>query len=132
MKPIHIILLGILAASSSAVFAQTYTGPTESAKSAQHYTGPSSPPVMTVKQLLADGRDDQYVTLVGKIIRHTGGEHYVFSDGSGEINVEIDAKYFPKQVSIDDKVQVQLQGEFDRKHSGKSELDVQQVITIVK
>src|SRR5262249_17438725 len=49
------------------------------------YVGPSAVPTMTVRQLLSEGRDDQYVKLIGKIVRHAGGDRYIFADASGEL-----------------------------------------------
>ena len=89
------------------------------------YAGPSSVPTMTVKQLLDTGKDDQHATLHGFIVSHDGGEHYTFADDSGRIKVEIDAKHFPPGVKIDDKVRVEISGEFDKDLIGnKAELDV--------
>jgi uncharacterized protein (TIGR00156 family) len=129
-----LVLISICAASSTAVLAQTYTGPSSSAtaSSASHYTGPSIAPKLTIKQLLAEGRDDQYVTLVGKIIRHTGGEDYVLADGTGEIKAEIASKYFPKNQSVSETTQVELKGKFDKSHFGTSELEVKEPMTISK
>jgi uncharacterized protein (TIGR00156 family) len=92
------------------------------------YTGPSSVPAMTVKQLLDTGKDDQHATLRGFIVSHDGGEHYTFADDSGRMKVEIDAKHFPPGVKIDDKVRVEISGEFDKDMVGnKAELDVKRL-----
>ena len=97
------------------------------------YTGPSSVPAMTVKQLLDTGKDDQHATLRGFIVSHDGGEHYTFADDSGRMKVEIDAKHFPPGVKIDDKVRVELSGEFDKDRlTGKTELDVKRVISVLR
>ena len=92
------------------------------------YAGPSSVPTMTVKQLLDTGKDDQHATLRGFIVSHDGGEHYTFADDTGRMKVEIDAKHFPPGVKIDDKVRVEISGEFDKDLVGtKAELDVKQL-----
>lgn len=92
------------------------------------YAGPSSVPAMTVKQLLDTGRDDQHATLRGFIVSHDGGEHYTFADDTGRMKVEIDAKHFPPGVKIDDKVRVEISGEFDKDLVGnKAELDVKRL-----
>lgn len=99
------------------------------AASAQ-YTGPSAVPAMTVKQLLDTGKDDQHATLRGFIVSHDGGEHYTFADDSGRMKVEIDAKHFPAGVKIDDKVRVEVSGEFDKDLVGKAELDVKRLSVV--
>jgi uncharacterized protein (TIGR00156 family) len=92
------------------------------------YSGPSSVQAMTVKQLLDTGKDDQHATLRGFIVSHDGGEHYTFADDSGRMKVEIDAKHFPPGVKIDDKVRVEISGEFDKDMVGnKAELDVKRL-----
>ena len=63
---------------------------------------------MTVKQLLANGVDDQYVTMTGKLVCHTGGKNYVFADASGEMPVEILSKHFPENQAVDATTIVEL------------------------
>ncbi|KPU95387.1 hypothetical protein APR50_17370 [Variovorax paradoxus] len=95
------------------------------------YSGPSSVPAMTVKQLLDTGKDDQHATLRGFIVSHDGGERYTFADDTGRMKVEIDAKHFPPGVKIDDKVRVEITGEFDKDLVGnKVELDVKQLVVV--
>ncbi|MEJ1164073.1 NirD/YgiW/YdeI family stress tolerance protein [Variovorax sp. CCNWLW186] len=92
------------------------------------YAGPSTVQRMTVKQLLDTGKDDQHATLRGFIVSHDGGEHYTFADDTGRMKVEIDAKHFPPGVKIDDKVRVEISGEFDKDLVGnKAELDVKRL-----
>lgn len=97
------------------------------------YAGPSTVPSLTVKQLLETGQDDQHATLRGFIVSHDGGEHYTFADDTGRLKAEIDAKYFPPGVKIDDKVRVEVTGKFDKDRlTGKTELDVKRVITVLR
>jgi len=91
------------------------------------YTGPSGAPLMTAKDLLAKGKDDQYVRLKGKLTSHKGDEDYEFTDASGKITVEIDADRFPQGVSVDHNTTVELAGEFDKEMFGESKLDVEQI-----
>jgi len=110
-----------------------YTGPSTqpAAGSGTPYAGPSTVPTMSVKQLLDNGKDDQHVTLRGFIVSHDGGEHYTFADETGRIKVEIDAKHFPPGVKIDDKVRVEISGEFDKDLVGnKAELDVKRLSVV--
>jgi len=91
------------------------------------YTGPSGAPLMTAKDLLAKGKDDQYVRLKGKLTSHKGDEDYEFTDASGKITVEIDADRFPQGVTVDHNITVELTGEFDKEMFGEAKLDVEQI-----
>ena len=93
---------------------------------AQGYSGPSTVAVTTVKELLANGRDDQNAILRGRIVSHDGDDHYTFDDGTGQIRVEIDHDDFPAGQKIDDKTQVELRGELDRDRNNV-EFDVDSV-----
>ena len=91
------------------------------------YAGPSGAPLMTVKDLLANGKNDQYVRLKGKLTSHKGDEDYEFTDASGKITVEIDSDRFPAGVKVDHNTLVELTGEFDKEMFGESTLDVEQI-----
>ena len=125
---IQVTCLTALLAGSTFAIAQSggYTGPT-SKPAASGYTGPSSVAMTTAKDLLANGKDDQYAKLKGKLTSHKGGEDYEFTDASGKITVEIDAKHFPQGVNIDQNTLVELTGEFDKETFGESTFDVKQV-----
>lgn len=103
-----------------------YSGPSTAAPAPQGYSGPSTVAVTTVKELVANGRDDQKAILRGRIVSHDGDDHYTFDDGTGQIRVEIDNDDFPAGQKIDDKTQVELRGELDRDRKGV-EFDVDQV-----
>lgn len=88
------------------------------------FTGPG-PETVSVADALRLG-DDARVTLKGRIIRKIDRERYIFSDGTGEITVEIDDDTWRgQQVGPDDMVI--LHGEIDREWSNV-ELDVDHVI----
>ena len=125
---IQVTCLTALLAGSTFAIAQSggYTGPTTK-PAATSYTGPSSVAMSTAKDLLANGKDDQYAKLKGKLTSHKGGEDYEFTDASGKITVEIDAKHFPQGVNIDQNTLVELTGEFDKETFGESTFDVKQV-----
>ena len=125
---IQVTCLTALLAGSTFAIAQSggYTGPTTK-PAATGYTGPSSVAMSTAKDLLANGKDDQYAKLKGKLTSHKGGEDYEFTDASGKITVEIDAKHFPQGVNIDQNTLVELTGEFDKETFGESSFDVKQV-----
>ena len=90
------------------------------------YTGPSSINQTTVKELLANGVDDQKAILVGRIVSHDGDNDYTFDDGTGRIKVEISERRFPAGKPIDDQQKVELTGELDKDRHGV-EFDVDQL-----
>ena len=133
-------ITAVLAASAVAV-AQTggYSGPSAAAAPATTakaapggYTGPSNVPLMTAKDLLANGKDDQKARLKGKLLSHKGDEEYEFADASGKITVEIDDKHFPAGAKVDHTTEVELYGEFDKDLIGESKFDVDQMKVVGK
>ena len=128
---LNISCITALFAASAFAAAQPsgYTGPSDKAAAAAPagYAGPSSVALMTAKDVLAKAKDDQYVKVKGKLTSHKGGEDYEFTDASGKMTVEIDAKRFPQGVKIDHTTLVELTGEFDKETFGKSTLDVKQI-----
>ena len=132
-------IVTLLAACAGAVAqAPGYGGPSAPApspapaKPASGYSGPTTVKLMTVKQLLDTGKDDQHVTLRGKLVRHTGGERYDFADTSGQVRVEIEAAVFPAGVKIDATTEVELTGEFDKERFGTSEVEVSQLRVVTR
>ena len=105
-----------------------YTGPSNAPKAAAQgsYSGPSNVPLMTVKQLLDTGRDDQQARLQGRIVSFDGDERYTFEDATGRITVEIDDEDFPPGQTVGAEHRVELLGEFD-KGLRKTEFEVDRV-----
>ena len=126
-----VLALGMLGAAAPAL--AQYTGPAPVAQAgtptAAPYTGPSSVPVMTVKQLLETGKDDQHARLQGRIVSHDGGKNYTFADDSGRMPVEISAKHFPPGQPVSAEQRVELVGEVD-KDMRKMEFEVDQISLI--
>ncbi|OON59679.1 hypothetical protein B0920_20545 [Massilia sp. KIM] len=127
-------------AQPAAAAAKAYTGPSTQAQpaagaaaaAAKGYAGPSSVPLMTVKDLLDKGKDDQAVRLKGRLLSHKGGDEYEFADQSGKMTVEIDADRFPAGTTVDHNTLVELSGEFDKETFGDSSLDVEQLTVAAK
>jgi len=123
----------VLACASAVAIAQPagYTGPSNAPKAAAQgaYSGPTNVPLMTVKQLLDTGRDDQVARLQGRIISFEGNERYTFEDATGRITVEIDDEDFPAGQTISAEQRVELVGEFD-KGLRKTEFEVDRVILL--
>lgn len=132
---IQISAIATLMAASAFAIGQPagYTGPSAKPTARGGYAGPSSVPMMTVKDLLNKGKDDQVVRLQGRLISHKGGEEYEFADQSGKMTVEIDDRYFPAGVSIDQNTMVELSGEFDKEtFSNDVKLEVDQMKVVGK
>lgn len=94
------------------------------------YVGPSSQTApRSVADILKNPVDDQAVVLRGFILRKVGNEKYIFSDGTAEIRVDIDAKLFPLE-KIDDKVKVELRGEVEKEFMETPEIDVEVLMVV--
>lgn len=125
-------LAAVLALSATAALAQpaSYTGPSNAPQAATgSYSGPNNVPLMTVKQLLETGRDDQIARLQGRLVSFEGDERYIFEDATGRITVEIDKKDFPAGQTISAEQKVELTGEFD-KGLRKTEFEVDRLTLI--
>ncbi|MDT0218662.1 NirD/YgiW/YdeI family stress tolerance protein [Alcaligenes sp. AB3] len=127
-------LAAVLALSATAAIAQPagYTGPSnvpQATNATGPYSGPSNVPLMTVKQLLETGRDDQIARLQGRLVSFEGDERYTFEDATGRITVEIDNEDFPAGQSISAEQKVELTGEFD-KGLRKTEFEVDRLTLV--
>jgi uncharacterized protein (TIGR00156 family) len=85
----------------------------------------------TVAEILKNPVDDMVVVLRGKLIRKIRDEKYLFSDGTGEIVVEIDHHRFPAQ-PITEATTVEIQAEVDKDFIGKPELEAKRVTVVTK
>ncbi|WP_418765781.1 YgiW/YdeI family stress tolerance OB fold protein [Mailhella sp.] len=88
------------------------------------FTGPG-PAVTTVNQAKSM-RDDSHVTLEGHIVRHIGGDRYLFEDNTGSINVEIENKRWQGQ-TVGPNDLVEISGELDKDWS-EMEIDVKRIV----
>ncbi len=137
-RTLKLSAIATLVAASAFAYAQTggYTGPSAkpatAAAAPSGYTGPSNVQLMSAKELLDKGKDDQYVKLKGKLVSHKGGDEYEFADQSGKMTVEISAKLFPQGATVDHNTVVELVGEFDKETFGESTLDVDQLKVVAK
>lgn len=96
------------------------------------YVGPSENSVaQNVKSILDKPEDDQMVTLQGHLLRKTGREKYIFSDGTAEIVAEIDDEDFPAQ-PVDDKTRIEIYGEVDTGLRRPPEIEVEVLRVIGK
>ncbi|CAJ1778753.1 YgiW/YdeI family stress tolerance OB fold protein [Aeromonas salmonicida] len=84
------------------------------------FTGPQEQNKVSVAQL-KDLADDSWATLEGNLVKHLGGENYMFRDASGEVEVDQDV-WRGTEVGPDDLIRIR--GEVD--HSwNKTEVEVE-------
>ncbi|PJG58362.1 YgiW/YdeI family stress tolerance OB fold protein [Aeromonas cavernicola] len=85
------------------------------------YTGTQDQNSVSVAQL-KDLADDSWATLEGKLVKHLGGENYLFRDASGEVEVEVDQKVW-RGIEVGPDDLIRIRGEVD--HSwNKTEVEV--------
>lgn len=95
------------------------------------YVGPTTQTrAHSVAEILRNPVDDQKVVLKGYILKEVGKNRYMFSDGTGEIRVEINRDRFPLQ-RVDEKTMVELSGEVETEFMKSPEIEVD-LISIVK
>jgi len=95
--------------------------------SGAQYTGPGAAKgAINVAEILKAPVDDMAVVLRGKLLKQLSAEKYTFSDGTGEIVVEIDNHRFPKQ-PVTETTTVEIHAEVDKELFGKPELEARSV-----
>ena len=102
-----LLSIGVSLAASSAM--AQYTG-SSAPSGAFQGPGNASDYPMTVADILRNPVDALQVTLRGNIIRKIGGDKYAFSDGTGEIRVDIDHSEWPAE-PVNEKTTVEIIGE---------------------
>lgn len=125
-------ILTIFALSASPVFAAKQGGfvAPESSVSTQQsrtqqggFNGPSGTRTTVAKA--KELSDDAWVTLTGKIEQRIGGDHYLFRDSTGTVDVDIDHKRWNGQ-TITPEDTVEIEGEID-KDWNSVEIDVKRI-----
>lgn len=87
------------------------------------------PNVTTVKSVMKDGKDDQWVVLQGNIVQRIKGDDYRFRDSTGTIEVEIDDHVFKGQ-QVTPGTMIRIEGEVDTELIGDNKVDVERLIVI--
>lgn len=82
------------------------------------FAGPSVQGAPTSVANAQNARVGTYVTLEGNVIAHLREDYYRFSDGSGEMRVEIPAGTFGGQ-QVGPDTRVRIMGEVDRGVAGR-------------
>lgn len=89
-----------------------------------------APSLTSVKSVLKDGKDDQWVVLEGKIVERIKGDDYRFRDATGTIEIDIDDDIFKGQQVSPDTL-IRIEGEVDTELVGDNKVDVER-LTIIK
>lgn len=110
MKRISVFALGavLLTGASYADFQESVTTVTTGKGG---FSG-GTDTIITTEQL-DELRDDTPVVMVGKIVKRTGGEKYLFQDGAGSVIVEIDDDDW-RGVNVTPNDTIKVYGEVDR------------------
>ena len=101
----------------------SYTGQGSNMSQGSYTGSGSSTGTTTVADILKMPRDDMRVLLTGNLVRKIGHETYMFSDGTGEIRVDIDDEDFPAQ-PVQADTRVEIMGEVDMDHRSDPGVDV--------
>ncbi|MBX3666059.1 MAG: NirD/YgiW/YdeI family stress tolerance protein [Burkholderiales bacterium] len=94
------------------------------------YTGPGAAPVPgSVAEVLKNPVDDRKVLLRGKLLKQVSGDKYLFSDGTGEIRVEIDDNLL-RGIRISETSVIEIYGEIEKNFMRAPEIDVERIRVI--
>lgn len=115
-----LLLSTLVLATSTTAFAQGFN---DNQNNQAGFSGPKAG-ITTVEQVLSSGMfsDDSLVTLTGHIQSALGGEHYLFRDKTGEVEIEIDHKLWAGR-AVTPETQLVISGEID-KDFNKTTVDV--------
>ena len=80
----------------------------------------------TVQAVLDDPKDDQMVTLRGRILEQVAHEKYAFTDNTSQIRIEIDGDVFPPQ-QITPDMMIEIYGEVEKDFMQDPEIDVERL-----
>lgn len=109
---------------SSVILAIAISASFSTALQAQNVGSSTQEAPLSIVDILKSPIDDQEVVLRGVLLKKVGKEKYIFSDGTGEIRVEIEAEDFPAQ-KLDDKARVEISGEVEKDFLETPEIDVE-------
>lgn len=111
--PALALALLLALAATQAVAQEGFSNPASPANSTASggFVGPG-PGLDTVDQALKL-RDDAPVALRGNIVRHLGGEKYLFQDDTGSIAVDIDQRKWAGQ-NVTPQDRIEIHGEIDK------------------
>lgn len=94
---------------------------------ALEYVGPSAHPApATVAALLRAPVDDQTVVFTGRLVQRLSDDHFLFSDGSAEIRVEVADDLLPG-VRLSETSRVRIHGEVETRLLRDPEIEVERI-----
>lgn len=99
---------------------------TATAAQAQYAGLGATPAATTIRAILAKPVDDQRVVLSGRVLQQVSSDKYLFSDGTGQIRIEMDSDELPAQ-TFDDKTEVEIIGKVEKEFLDSPEIDVKSV-----
>ncbi len=118
-----LMLSAVVIATAGAAAAQ-YTGPSDRSTAAGgKYTETS------IADIVANPQDGMHVIVEGTLVREIGDEMYVLSDGTTEINVEIDRDDFPT-TQVADTTTVRIEGEVDTHRNRDADIEADRVTVV--
>lgn len=82
----------------------------------------ATPSAISVKQALS-AADNSMITLVGNITQQIDDDEFWFTDGTGQIKIEIKKRVW-NGLNVDSKDKVKIYGKLDNEVFEKAELDV--------
>lgn len=98
-----------------------------SALACADYYGQRREPAKNVREILDHPVDDMQITLRGLIVERVEKDDYLFSDGTGEIIVDIDDDELPKGRPLQANTHVEIHGEVEYKIFKKLKIDAKRV-----
>ena len=104
-----------------AIALASVSGTSLAAKAAEHEK--MQPVATTVAEILQDNQDDRRVSLRGTITKQESKETFLFEDGSGEMQLDIDSDLTDKS-PINPPVEVEIIGEIDKGIISDTQVDV--------
>lgn len=120
--------IALIAMSVSMASAQYLGADGEQPNTRGGYQGPTlSQSITTIKDAMTL-RDDAYIKLRGKIIKHSHKDKYIFSDGTGNITIEIDKDKW-RGLTVGPDELVEIVGEVD-KDWNSIEIDVDYITKV--
>lgn len=98
---------------------------------AADYAGPGPAKSLSVAEILEAPQEDTVVSIEGTLTRKIDDEEYMFSDGTGEIKVEIDDEDLPAK-TVDENTQLVITGEVERKFMRAPKIEVESVSPVLQ
>ena len=106
MIKIIVALLAVFAFSANAVFAF-------STKALPGFDGPIDMPKITTAESISDMKAHTKIILQGYLVKQINKEHYLFKDGTGNVEVDIEDQIF-KGANVTPETQIRLRGKVDK------------------